>query len=203
MGSKLKQGWLNLLNNEKQLFSTTRNVNNISRIRSTIKHNPKKKHIECQSSRMKKDERAVQDIETCLEEFDTKTFEASNPVLRTLQSTIAASNEPIADLKKAISERDEQIISFLNERVYSKTSSIRETIPKNKMIKFSNDYNYRVVKKEKVNQMEKDGQISMLNLGEKSNLIDLVELFVTELLMSVLLSLTLMVQCEKLRKVKL
>ena len=110
MGSKLKQGWLNLLNNEKQLFSTTRNVNNISRIRSTIKHNPKKKHIECQSSRMKKDERAVQDIETCLEEFDTKPLEASIPVLRTLQSAIVALDELIADLKKAISEGEVQII---------------------------------------------------------------------------------------------
>ena len=80
LGSKLKQGWLNLLNNGKQLFSTTRSVNNISRIRSTTKHNLKKKdrkrkHVECQSSRMKRDEHAVQDIETCVEEFDTKPFE--------------------------------------------------------------------------------------------------------------------------------
>ena len=89
LDSKLEQGWLNLLNNEKQLLST-RNVNNISRIRFTIKRNLKKKdrqmkHAECQSSRMKKDKRAVEDIETCLEEFDTKPFEASNLVLCTLQ----------------------------------------------------------------------------------------------------------------------
>ena len=37
---------------------------------------------------MKKDERAVEDIETCLEKFDTKHFEASNTVLRTLQSAM-------------------------------------------------------------------------------------------------------------------
>ena len=127
LGSKLRQGWLN---NEKQLFSTTRNVNNISRIRSTIKHNPKKKHIECQSSRMKKDERAVQDIETCLEEFDKKLFEASNLILRTLQSAIVASDKLIADLNKTISEGDERM-SFLNKRIYSKKSSICDTIPKN------------------------------------------------------------------------
>ena len=36
---------------------------------------------------------------------------------------------------------------------------------------------YRVVKKKKANQMEKDGLISIFNLAEKSNLIDLVELF--------------------------
>ena len=66
---------------------------------------------------MKKDQRAVQDIETCLEEFDTKPFEASNPVLCTLQSAIAGSDELISDLKKAISEGNEQIISFLNKQV--------------------------------------------------------------------------------------
>ena len=156
LGSKLKQGWLNLLNNEKQLFSTARNVNNISRIRSTIKRNLKKKdrkrkHVKCQSSRMKNEERAVQDIETCLEEFDTKPLQASNPVLHTFQSAIAASDELIADLKKTISEGDEQIISFLNEQVYSKKSSIRDTIPKSKRINFSNDYIQQVPggKKEK------------------------------------------------------
>ena len=81
LGSKLKQGWLYLLNKKKQLFSNTRNVNNISRIRFTIKRNLKtkdrqRKHVDCQSSCMKKDECPVQDIKTCLEEFDKKPFEA-------------------------------------------------------------------------------------------------------------------------------
>ena len=71
---------------ETIFFFITRNVNNISQVRrSTIKRYLKKKnklrkHAECQSSRMKKDERAVQDIETCLEEFEAKPFEASNSV---------------------------------------------------------------------------------------------------------------------------
>ena len=74
LGSKLKQGWLDLLNTEKQLFSATRNLNNVSQIRSIIKRNQKKedrqwKHFGYKSSRIKKDERAVQDIELCLEEL--------------------------------------------------------------------------------------------------------------------------------------
>ena len=144
LGSKLKQGWLNLLDNEKQLFSTTRNVNNVSRVRSTIKRNLKKKdrrrkHIECQTSRMKRDERAVQDIESCLEEFDTKPFDESNPALRTLQSAIVASDVLIEDLKKAINEGDEQIELYLKERVYTKNSSLRDTITRNKRMDFAND----------------------------------------------------------------
>ena len=106
---------------------------------------------------MKKDERAVQDIKTCLEEFDTKSFEASNPVLRILQSAVFASNTLITDLKKAISEGDEQILSFLNERVCSKKSSICDTIPKNKRIDFLNSFVQQVPggKNKKANQMEK------------------------------------------------
>ena len=184
LGSKLKQGWLNLLDNEKQLFSTTRNVNNVSRVRSTIKRNLKKKdrrrkHIECQTSRMKRDERAVQDIESCLEEFDTKPFDESNPALRTLQSAIVASNVLIEDLKKAINEGDEQIELYLKERVYTKNSSLRDTITRNKRMDFANDNiptpNGGV--KEKANQMEKEGLLSIFNLAEKSKLIDLGELF--------------------------
>ena len=116
-----------------------------------------------------KDECAVQDIETCSEEFDTKLFEASNLVLRTLQSVIVVSDELIADLKKAISEGNEQII-FLNERVYSKKSSIRDTILENKRFNFSNDYvqQVQVGKKEKANQIGKDGLISIFNLAEKA-----------------------------------
>ena len=47
------------------------------------------------------------------------------------------------------------------------------------MINFSNDCIEQVAngKKEKNNQTEKDGLISIFNLAEKSNLIDLVELF--------------------------
>ena len=162
LGSKLKQGLLNLLNNEKQLFSTLRNVNNISRIRSTIKRNLKKKdrkrkHVKCQSSCMKKDENALQDIETCFEEFDTKPFEVSNPVLRTFQSAIIASDELIADLKKAISERDKEIISFLNERFVVK--SLQFVTPflnaKGSTSQITTCNKYRVAKKKKLIKWKK------------------------------------------------
>ena len=91
-----------------------------------------KKHVEIQSFRMKKDECPVKDVETGLEEFDTKPFGTSNPVLGTLQSAFVASDELIADLNNAISEGSKQILSFLNKRVYSKKFLIRDTIPKTK-----------------------------------------------------------------------
>ena len=64
LNSKLKQGWLHLLQNEKQLFSTTRSANNIARIKSALKKslNCKRRnrtHKECQPARLKMDEEAV------------------------------------------------------------------------------------------------------------------------------------------------
>lgn len=51
LNSKLKQGWIQLLQNEKQLFSTTRNANIIARVKSTVKQSLKcqrrhRKHVE-------------------------------------------------------------------------------------------------------------------------------------------------------------
>ena len=81
---------------------------------------------------MKRDECVVQYIKTCSQECDTKPFETSNPVLRTLQSGFAASDEIVIDLKKAISKQDEQILSVQNELFYSKKPPIRDTILKTK-----------------------------------------------------------------------
>ncbi|KAF3859863.1 hypothetical protein F7725_000118 [Dissostichus mawsoni] len=71
LNSKLKQGWLQLLQNEKQLFSTTRNANNVARVKAALKRNLKcqrrhRKHVECQPARMRKDEQAVQDLQACM-----------------------------------------------------------------------------------------------------------------------------------------
>ena len=80
--------------------------------------------------------------------------------MHTLQSAIVGSDELIADLKKALSEGDKQILSFLNERADTSQSSVHDTIPKNKRIDILNDYVQQVPggKKEKANnQIEKDG----------------------------------------------
>ena len=80
LNSKLKQGWLQLLLNEKQLFTTTRNANNVARVMSTVNrnlqcHSRYRKHVECQPARMKKDEQAVQDLQTCMKDFEAEPFD--------------------------------------------------------------------------------------------------------------------------------
>ena len=109
LNSKLKQGWLQILNNEKQLFSTTRNANNVARVKATVKRNLKsqrqhRKHVECQPARMRKDEQTIQDIEACMKEFDAEPFDIYSPTLRSLQSGLVASPELVSDLKTALSD---------------------------------------------------------------------------------------------------
>ena len=57
-GSKMKSGWLSILQNEKQLLVHSRNVNNVAKIRAV--HNAlanrkpaKRKHMECGPKRMR------------------------------------------------------------------------------------------------------------------------------------------------------
>ena len=76
---------------------------------------------------MKKDERVVQDIETCLVKFDRKPVEASKPVLCILQSAIVASHELKVGLNKTMGEEKEQILSFLIKEFIVK--SLRSVTP--------------------------------------------------------------------------
>ena len=67
LGSKLKAACLQLLQNEKQLFVTVRNANNITRVQRILEENLQKKdrnvkHTECQPARMIADEIAVVNI---------------------------------------------------------------------------------------------------------------------------------------------
>ena len=81
--SKLKAGWIHLIQNEKQLFVSATNVNNVLRVKSTIKTKLKikvrdQRHVECQPSRMKKDEQAIANISSALTQFDSQCFDKIN-----------------------------------------------------------------------------------------------------------------------------
>ena len=60
-----------------------------------------KSHVECQPARMRKDEQSLQDILACLNDFQADPFDDSDPVLRSLQSGVAASAEIVHDLQNA------------------------------------------------------------------------------------------------------
>ena len=74
-----KVGYVQLLQNDKQLFSTTQNAKNAARVKEKMKmylnsnrHN--QRHVECHPARLIKDEQAVQDLLTCMDEFNADAF---------------------------------------------------------------------------------------------------------------------------------
>ncbi len=144
LNSKLKQGWLQLLKNDKQLFSTTRNANNNARVKATVKQNLKcqlriRKHVECQPARRKKDEQAVQDLQACMKDFHAEPFDTSSPTLRSLQSGLTVSPELCLDLKTALSDGKVQVEILMQEQVFTKDKPLSATIHRNKRRNFTNE----------------------------------------------------------------
>ena len=144
LGSSLKGGWLNLLENDKQLFSTIRNANNIGKIRHALKLNMKSirkqsKHVECQPARLKKNEQAIQNILLSLDEFKCDLFDSTNPTLRSIQSGIKAREEVALDFSDALPKGKIQVDIFLDQRIFSKKLKIIDRLPKNKRLTFDNN----------------------------------------------------------------
>jgi len=88
-GSKLKAGWLRILKNEKMLLVDTRIANSVNQVRSSL-HNTAKsiatrqQHSENTATRLKVDEEAVQNIDSCISEFGCDPFDIDHPQLRSL-----------------------------------------------------------------------------------------------------------------------
>ena len=170
--SKMKSGWLSILKNEKQLLVHSRNVNNVARIRAANnmlanRKEAMRKHTECNPKRMREDEQGVQDLISCLHEFDAFPFDISLPTLRTLQSAMPASAELVKDFRSAHSAGEVKVTKFLEERVFSKATSIHATVPLSKRLNFAN---MSVVEKPredlkvKTSEMEQSALKAVLNL---------------------------------------
>ena len=117
--------WLQLLQNEKQLFVTARNANNISRVKSILEENLQRKdrkvtHTECQPARMVADEKAIVDILETLQECSGHIFSPEYPELRSIQSGMVASDEAILDFSVALHKGEQQVKELLQKRVFNK-----------------------------------------------------------------------------------
>ena len=175
MGSKLKSGWLAILNNEKQLLSNTQNVNNVNRVRASAnrhsehKKQGKGKHADCSTSKMKKDEQAVQDLSACLTEFNCNPFDHTNQTLRSLQSGIPASDVLAADLLSAKEDGKSKVNEFWNERVYSKNKSLNDRSKRQNVLT-------QELKKTQAEEMECKALVSVLGLVEMSGALKLEDI---------------------------
>ena len=175
LNSKLIQGWLHIIQNDKQLLSTTRNVYNVAQVKAlvkrTLKCNPRhRKYVDCKPARMKKDEQAIQDLKACI------TVDEPKSTLRTLQSGLIASSKLISDLEMALEAGQRQAETLLQERVFTQTQNLSATIHKNKRRNFSHEnISSQSDVPIKVVQMEKSGLTALLDLAEGSGGIQLDE----------------------------
>lgn len=183
-GSKLKSGWLGILNNEKQLIANTRNVNNVNRVRASVHRHAdhkvvaKVKHADSSASKLKKDEQAIQDIHDCLTEFTCDPFDLTNQTLRSLQSGIPASEKLAGDFKTAHADGITKMTMFLQDRVFSKTKCLTDRVPRSNRQNFSK----QELKKSdgerltgKTADMESKAMTAVLGLVENSGALKLEE----------------------------
>ena len=183
-GSKMKSGWLSILKNEKQLLVHSRNVNNVAKIRAA--HNAlanrkdiKRKHKECGPKRMREDEQCVQDLVACMHEFDSLPFDAASPTLRTLQSAMPASDELIADFNSAHAYGEDKLIGILQDRIFTKKTSLHACIPLSKRLTFAKcpcTEKRKEDLKARTAEMEQTALKAVINLVEVSELVNLPEL---------------------------
>ena len=180
LDSKLKQGWLQLLHNDTQLFCTTRNASNVSRVKSALKQTLNcscrhHKHVECQPARMKKDEQAIQDLLLCLDDFDADPFDDSAPNLRSLQSGVSASSEVVEDLANALDEGEAMCNEILEKRVYSKELGLKASIPRNKRLSLATNPVHIAARSTSSNavEMERRALAMVIDCAEKNDLIAL------------------------------
>lgn len=141
-GSKMKAGWKRILKNEKMLLTHTRTVNSVNRVRSSLHalanlKESSKGHKENTTARLFLDERGVQDLESCIKEFDCDPFDLTKPILRSLQSGMVASDELVADFDTAHSDGESLVQSFFKERMFSNEKKFDATIHRNSRHSFS------------------------------------------------------------------
>jgi len=132
-GSKMKAGWLKILRNEKMLLTTTRNVNSVNRVRAALHtlaqmKTSALKHIENTPSRLKIDEQVVQDLDSCITEFDCDPFDLDKPQLRALVSGVVASGDLVRDFESAHEDGETRVTQFFRERMFLQNTPFDATI---------------------------------------------------------------------------
>lgn len=128
---------------------------------------------------MREDEQCVQDLVTCMCEFDSYPFDPASPTLRTLQSAMPASGEVIADFNSAHAAGEEKLTNFLKDRVFSKNTSIHARVPLSKRLTFAKGHRAETVKEDlkvRAAEMERSALKAVISLVEESQLVNLPEL---------------------------
>ena len=81
----------------------------------------------------------MQDLVTCMQEFEYLPFDPALPTLCTVQSAMPASGKLVANFNSASAVGKETVTSFLREPVFSKNTSLHASIPLSKRLTFAKE----------------------------------------------------------------
>ena len=73
----------------------------------------------------------MQDLSSCINEFDCDPFDLTKPTLRFLQSGMIASEELVRDFETAHDDGEALVKKFFDERMFSTEKSFDATISRN------------------------------------------------------------------------
>ena len=118
------------------LLSHVWNANSINRIRVCLHvianmEETSRRHAENSTSRLRIGEQAMQDLSSCINEFDCDPFDLTKPTLRSLQSGMIASEEHVKDFETAHDDGEALVKKFFDEKMFSTEKSFDATISRN------------------------------------------------------------------------
>ena len=174
-GSKMKAGWKSILKNEKMLFTHTRTVDSVNRVRRSLHElanikDSSKGHKENSTKRLLHDELGIQDLDKCLSEFECDPFDEMRPTLRSLQSCMVASDQLVHDFDTAHKDGESLVQSFFKERMFSNVKNFDDTIHRNSRHSFSKppiSKDASQTKVEKTDAMENKAMAQVISLAQK------------------------------------
>ena len=144
-------------------------------------------HDENSTSRLRIDEQAVQDLSSCINEFDCGPFDHTIQTLRSLQSGMIASEELVKDFETAHDDGEAPVKKFFDERMFSTEKSFDATINRNARGNFNRPPAGEIGPKGSVSRtavMENNAIVEVISLVEKCdvklNLVQITEYRITE-----------------------
>ena len=166
-------------------------------------------HAENSTSRLRIDEQAMQDISSCINEFDCDPFDLTKPTLRSLQSGMIASEELVEDFETAHDDGEALVKKFFDGRMFSTEKSFNATISRNARGNFNRPPAGEIEPKASVSRtavMENKAMAEVISLVEKCdvklNLVQIMEYYVTEECLSLFSTNGTMVEVQKSKLVE-
>ena len=119
----------------------------------------------------------MQDLVTCMQEYEYLPFDPALPTLRTLQSAMPTYGKLVADFNSAPVAGEETLTSFLRERVFSKNISLHASVPLSKRLTFAKELGATKPGEElTATEMGRTALKAVINLVEISQCVDLPQL---------------------------